>query len=110
MNIGVDLSLFNHLDITADYFCKNTSDVLLQVPITAIAGVDNEPWVNAGKVRNTGFEFSASWNGEKNGFTYNVYGNFSTIKNEVTSLGNGSEAIFGGSYSGTNITRYSGGR
>lgn len=104
-NVGIDLTLFNHLDITADYFQKNTSDVLLQVPITAIAGVDSEPWVNAGKVRNSGFEFSAAWNGEKNGFTYNVYGNFSTIKNEVTSLGNGNEAIFGGSYGGSNITR-----
>ncbi len=104
-NVGIDLTLFNHLDITADYFQKNTSDVLLQVPITALAGVDSEPWVNAGKVRNRGFEFSMAWNGEKNGFTYNVYGNFSTIKNEVTSLGSGNEAIFGGSYGGSNITR-----
>lgn len=104
-NVGIDLTLFNHLDITADYFQKNTSDVLLQVPITALAGVDSEPWVNAGKVRNRGFEFSMAWNGEKNGFTYNVYGNFSTIKNEVTSLGSGNEAIFGGSYRGSNITR-----
>lgn len=104
-NIGFDVSLFNHLDITADYFIKNTSDILLQVPITSITGVDEEPWVNAGKVRNKGFEFNASWSGEKKGFTYNIYANFSTIKNEVTSLGGGSEAIFGSSYRGTNITR-----
>lgn len=104
-NVGIDLSLFDHLDITADYFVKTTSDVLLQVPVTSLAGVDSEPWINAGKVRNKGFEFSAAWNGEKNGFTYNVYGNFSTIKNEVLSLGNGSEAIYGSTYRGSNITR-----
>lgn len=104
-NVGIDLTLFNHLDITADYFVKTTSDVLLQVPVTSLAGVDSNPWMNAGKVRNKGFEFSAAWNGEKNGFTYNVYGNFSTLKNEVLSLGNGSEAIYSSSYDGTNITR-----
>lgn len=104
-NVGIDLTLFNHLDITADYFVKTTSDVLLQVPVTSLAGVDSEPWVNAGKVRNKGFEFSASWNGEKNGFTYNIYGNFSTLKNEVLSLGNGSEAIYGSTYRDINITR-----
>lgn len=105
VDFGLDFSLFGHLDITADYFIKTSSDVLLQVPITSLAGVDDAPWVNAGKVRNSGFEINAAYNGRKNGFTYNVYANFSTIKNEVLELGAGSEAYYGTTYAGNNITR-----
>lgn len=105
LDFGIDVTLFGHLDITADYFIKKTSDMLLQVPLTSIAGADDEPWVNAGKVQNKGFEFNVAYNGRKNDFTYNVYGNFSTIKNEVLALGAGNEAIYGSTYAGSNITR-----
>lgn len=105
LDFGIDLSLFGHLDITADYFIKKTSDVLLQVPVTSLAGADNEPWVNSGKVQNKGFELNVAYNGKKNDFTYNVYANISSIKNEVLALGAGSEAIYGSSYRSSNITR-----
>lgn len=106
VDVGLDLNLFDRLDITADYYVKTTSDVLLQVPITSVVGIDSEPWVNAGKVRNKGFEMNLGYNGStSSGFNYNVYANFSTIDNEVLSLGGGSEAIYGSTYRDQNITR-----
>ena len=105
-NVGIDLSLFNKFDLTADYFIKNSSDILLQVPITSVVGISSAPWVNSAEVRNSGFELNMSYNDvTASGLKYSVYGNFSTLNNEVISLGNGSEAIYGGSYRAYNITR-----
>lgn len=105
-NVGLDLSLFNKFDLTADYFIKKSSDILLQVPITSVVGISDAPWVNSAEVRNSGFELNMSYNDvTASGFKYSVYGNFSTLKNEVLSLGAGSEAIYGGSYRGYYVSR-----
>lgn len=105
-NVGLDLSFINKLDVTADYFIKTSSDILLQVPITSVVGISSAPWVNSAKVRNSGFELNMSYNDETtSGFKYSVYGNFSTLKNEVLALGGGQEAIYGAQYASNNITR-----
>jgi len=87
-NIGFDLSVLNNrLSLTADYFIKNTKDILLQVELPGVLGVST-PYQNAGKVRNQGWELNLSWN-DKIGkdFSYGVNANISDVKNKVTSLG-----------------------
>ena len=37
-DIGIDLSLWNRLHITADYYYRKTSDLLYQVPIPSTSG------------------------------------------------------------------------
>ena len=61
-NVGIDFMAFNNrLSLTADYYVKNTKDILLTVPIPISSGGANDPIRNAGKIRNNGFEFNLGW-------------------------------------------------
>ncbi|HTN36970.1 MAG TPA: TonB-dependent receptor [Arachidicoccus sp.] len=96
-NIGMDLGLFNNkLNFTADYFIKKTSDLLLNVPIPGSTGSVSNPVVNAGTLRNSGFEFGANYNDQIGKFNFNVFGTLSIIRNKVVALGTGTQQIFGG--------------
>lgn len=96
-NIGLDLGLFNNkLNITADYFIKQTNDVLLNVPIPGSAGSVSNPVVNAGSIQNNGFEIGANYGNKIGKLNFNVFGTFSAIKNKVIALGTGSHQIYGG--------------
>ena len=53
--IGVDVSVFERFRLTLDYYDKNTSDLLYQVPVPGVTGVTSV-WRNIGAVRNKGFE------------------------------------------------------
>ncbi|NJB82704.1 TonB-dependent receptor [Wenyingzhuangia aestuarii] len=98
LNFGTDLGFFdNKLKIIADYFIKKNSDIILQVPIPLSTGASgNSPYVNAGEISNKGFEFSASYSNSIKDFNYELTGSITAIKNNVNSLGTGSQQIFGG--------------
>ncbi len=97
-NVGIDFMAFNSkLSLTADWYLKNTKDILLTVPIPISSGGANDPIRNAGKIRNKGFEFNVAWNEYlQNGLSYGVSFLGSYNKNEVTDMGTGSQAIWGG--------------
>ncbi|PIF02233.1 MAG: hypothetical protein CR996_01255 [Draconibacterium sp.] len=96
INIGADLTMYNgRLNITADYFKKNT-DGLLQAKALPLYNGGGSIISNIGEIENTGFEFSVG--GEimnKSDFSWNVNANFSKLKNEVISIGE-EEQIFPG--------------
>ena len=95
-NIGLDVNLLNNrLSLTADYFIKNTDDILLKVKLPDVLGV-SEPYQNAGKVQNKGWEIALAWQ-DKIGkdFTYGVNVTFSDVKNEVVSVGNTADDFSG---------------
>ncbi len=101
LNIGLDLGLFDdRLNVSGEYFTRETSDMLVQLPIPDHVGIEAAPFVNAGAVRNAGFEFSVQWRAQKEDFSYSLGANVTTIKNEVTSLGEGGEPILSGSFRG----------
>lgn len=82
---GFDMHLFNdRLQLSPVYYNKITKDLLTSVP--GISGT--VPGLqNTGKIRNRGFELSASWNdkiGEN--WRYGASANLTTIDNEVLSL------------------------
>ena len=57
-NVGLDMLILNgRLGITADYFVKNTTDLLLNEPLPQYAGGCNISR-NVGETENSGFEFS----------------------------------------------------
>lgn len=86
--VGLDITMFNRkLDFSADYFHKITKDLIEQVPITSTAGIELEPYGNVGRVLNRGFEFSASYNETIGKVNFNIFGNLSTVHNEVLDLG-----------------------
>lgn len=60
-DIGIDLSLWNRLHITADYYYRKTSDLLYQVPIPSTSGFSSM-LSNVGSVLNKGYELSITGN------------------------------------------------
>ena len=86
-NVGLSAELFERrLTLEADYFIKDTKNLALNI-LPIIGNETNISRSNLGKLRNKGFEFSAGWRGKiGEDFSYNINGNFSTIKNEVTNL------------------------
>lgn len=106
-NVGVDLGFFkSRLTFSAEYFNKLTTDMLIRVPVTLSAGLDNAPMTNAGSVRNKGVEAMVSYKNSVNKFRYEVGFNISYIKNEVESLGTGNEPIYGGYLSESSLLAY----
>lgn len=95
-NIGADMIVFNGLSLTLDYFIKNTDDILMQTPIPITMGNLSAPYVNAGKVRNTGIEATIGYRTKfSNGIGLRTSLNLSHIKNEIISL-NGAGPIIDG--------------
>lgn len=85
-NFGVDLGMLqNRLTVSAEYYVRNTSDILLRLPIPMTIGL-NQPYQNAGKVRNTGWDLALGWADEINEFSYGVNFNISDVRNEVVDL------------------------
>jgi TonB-linked SusC/RagA family outer membrane protein len=96
VNVGLDLGFFkNRLTLGVEVFNKETSDMLLRVPVTLSAGLDDAPMTNAGSVRNRGIELTLNHKNNINKFRYEIGFNISYIKNKVTSLGTGNEPVYG---------------
>jgi TonB-linked SusC/RagA family outer membrane protein len=97
INVGVDAGLLDgKLNLTADYFTKKTTDVLLEVPIPGSTGSSANPTVNAGTLQNKGFELGINYGNQAGVLTYSVFGTLTSVKNKVIELGTGSQQIFGG--------------
>jgi TonB-linked SusC/RagA family outer membrane protein len=114
-NIGIDLSLFglfkNKINVSADYFVKNTKDMLLQVPLPSYSGFPGIPYTNAGNIENKGLEIVVSYEGSAGDFTYGVSANASKFVNKAVSLGVGDKPIvFNDQITQLNINRTEVGR
>lgn len=85
---GLEASfLQNKLSFIADYYKRNTSDILVQVPLLATSGVDNAPYQNAGSVTNSGVEFTVAYSDViGKSFRYDVSVNWTYNKNKVTKV------------------------
>ncbi|MFN8206553.1 MAG: TonB-dependent receptor [Bacteroidales bacterium] len=88
---GIDLGLFdNKIMITADYYYRLTSGMLVKVPLSGLSGYLQgfaEPYLNVGKIMNQGVEFSVSFRNSWNRASLLINANFATIKNKVIDLG-----------------------
>ncbi|MEJ2905195.1 TonB-dependent receptor [Pedobacter panaciterrae] len=84
-NIGIDLTLFSRLNVTADYYQRRTRDILLSLDIPLIIGLD-APFQNAGIVDNKGWELGVNYKGNVKDFNYNVSFNLSDVKNTVIDM------------------------
>ncbi|WP_214073041.1 SusC/RagA family TonB-linked outer membrane protein [Mucilaginibacter sp. dw_454] len=96
-DVGLDLGLFNNaLQVTADYYIKNTNNVLLPLQLPSSAGGAAAPVINAGRVRDQGFELDVNYSHKfTNDWNFSLNGNFATLKNTVVSL-DGAPSITGG--------------
>jgi TonB-linked SusC/RagA family outer membrane protein len=86
-NIGIDATLFNDLTLSLEYFDKRTDGILQTVQIPAYIGASGAPYGNVASMKNTGFELEASYRHDFGDLHFSANGNFSTLKNTVTSVG-----------------------
>ena len=87
-NIGIDLALIkNSLTFTADYYVRQTNNILLTQQVPQISG-SSSIIRNVGGMQNKGFEFIVAYKNNTKAFTYDISANMSTVKNEVTNIGN----------------------
>tara|TARA_R110002033_G_scaffold170629_1_gene213588 strand:+ start:35 stop:958 length:924 start_codon:yes stop_codon:yes gene_type:complete len=74
------------LAISAEYFVKNTSDILLPIGLPSIVGNVAPTIVNAGEVSNKGFELSLNYRNSDKEFKYGINANLGTLINKVEKL------------------------
>ena len=93
-NVGIDMSLFNQrVSVTADYYYKVTSDLLLNAALPISTGY-SAAFKNIGKVANRGFEFTLNTvNVNKRAFQWSTNFNISFNRNKVLALTQNQEAI-----------------
>lgn len=94
-NAGLELGLFNNrFSVNADYYVKNTHDLLLEAPVLNISGFDRA-WQNIGKLRNSGIELSLNaLLINKNDFSWEFSANFAKNKSEIMELGQNGAPIY----------------
>jgi TonB-linked SusC/RagA family outer membrane protein len=86
-NLGVDVNLFNRIDLSVDVYQNKSKDLLLNVPIASTYGYQTQ-LQNIGKTSNTGIEVQLSAGIiRKSNFTWNASFNISSNKNKVEALG-----------------------
>ena len=95
-NLGLDIGILEGRgSFTIEYFTKNTTDLLLAVPVpqTFGGGIINQ---NVGEVKNTGIDLSLGYTIiNTTDFDWDAGFTMSYVKNEVTNLYGGLESIQG---------------
>ena len=96
VDYGVDVAFLNRFNLTADYYRKRTTDLLLQISVSPEKGFLNA-LANRGSVENRGFEVGLDANiikpADKGGFSWRANANYATNRNKVVDLG-GQQQIF----------------
>lgn len=91
-NIGLDVGLFNNrVNLTADWYLQNTTDLLMQKQIPSTNGYKST-WSNVGETRNTGIEVVLNTqNIIKKSFTWSTDVTFTKNKEEIVKLSDGAD-------------------
>lgn len=85
-NLGLDLGFFNNtLSVVSEFYIKDTKDILLSYPIPSTVG-KGSPTVNAGEIRNKGFEFEVRYNNSFGDLWMNAAVTYGYNQNEVMNL------------------------
>ncbi|WP_373520873.1 TonB-dependent receptor domain-containing protein, partial [Aquiflexum sp.] len=112
-NIGLDFTLWRSIDFTANYFIKDTRDLLFQPAVSSLLGSygpgGSPPVINAGNVSNKGLEIEIGYGTQKQrGVNFRIDYNATFIRNRVTKVPDGLDFIPGAGFSvGGNVaTRF----
>ncbi len=87
VDVGLDTRFFrDRLNFSVDWYNKKTKDLIVSgTTPSLIVGGTTSP-VNAGNVRNRGWEFEIGWRDSHKDFHYSISANLATLDNEVTYL------------------------
>ena len=98
LDIGFDFGFYNdRISGELDYYIKNTTDLLLDVPVPATTGYAVQTQ-NVGSLENKGYEIVINTQNFIGDFSWSTSFNFSVNKNKILELADGQELIdLGGS-------------
>ena len=94
-NVGLDLSFFegDRIKLTADWYMKNTYDLLLQATMPSSTGYESA-MMNIGSMRNSGVELSLETvNINHKNFQWTTSFNIVFNRNKVTALTSGQQSL-----------------
>ena len=109
VNIGLDANFWqDKLQVTADFYLKNTTDMLMDGPMAQSAGYNGyntgsllaPPKINLGRVRNQGVELAVTYYETIGDLKMTLRGNVSYNENEVLELAQ-DQPLVSGSWAGT---------
>ncbi|MGM9791114.1 MAG: SusC/RagA family TonB-linked outer membrane protein [Candidatus Cryptobacteroides sp.] len=94
-NVGFDFSVFkDRVKLTADWYLKNTRDLLLQATIPASSGYTSA-MLNVGSMQNQGVELTLNLVPvQTEDFSWNIDFNIALNRNKVTALTNDQLSLF----------------
>ncbi len=97
LNIGLDVGLWNRLNITLEYYTRTTKGLLMDYPVSLTTGFDSY-LLNIGKVRNQGVELEiSSQNFNTRDFSWNTTFSLAHNKNKIIELDGIQTEIISGS-------------
>lgn len=105
-DVGLDMKLLNDkVSVVADYFIDTRKDLL--IPNISVSGINGtgapgaaSPTMNAGTVRNSGFEFAIDYKEKfSDSFSMSLGYNVTFLKNEVLEVNNSTHYIERGAFS-----------
>ena len=87
-NIGLDFGILrNEIYGSFDWYSKKTTDILLLMEGIAAMGEGSGQWINAGEVKNNGWELTVGYRHSlSNDFSWDISVNISKYVNEITKL------------------------
>lgn len=86
LNLGLDFSLWNRINVTLEYYTRTTKNLLMDRPISMTTGFSSY-LMNIGEVKNKGVELEInSTNIQTKDFSWNTAFNISHNKNEIVTL------------------------
>ncbi|WP_322971232.1 SusC/RagA family TonB-linked outer membrane protein [Faecalibacter sp. LW9] len=98
-DVALEFGFFNNrISGTVEYYERKTEDMIFPVPTPGSAGVPgNSIYANIGAMQNKGFEVLLNLGIIRNeNFSWDVSINASTLKNKITKLPDGQDAIING--------------
>ena len=97
LDVGLDIGVFDkRLNLTIDYYRRNTENMLIDIPIPFSSGFDAAT-INGGEVLNQGVEIAInSKNLVREDFNWTTNFNIAFNRNEVLALEGGSDFILSG--------------
>ena len=90
-DVGVDLLLWNRLNVTFDWYKKETDGILRSAQVSALLGMD-APTINNGTMQDKGIELALNWNdyvdnGVMEGLNYNIGFYIDRTRNKLVNFG-----------------------
>ncbi len=85
-NVGINAEMLgSRITLEADYFIRNTEDILFDIPVPSITGFSTQI-LNSAEVENKGWEVTLGYRENFGDLSFRITGNVTNVTNEVTKL------------------------